>query len=112
MPEVGMPVDMQQSVAAAPAQREADAEQQAAVASEDERSPALVQQRGQPARQPDRIVEDGVLVADPAGPGVVDVAGAADQAGVRCAEPLVQPGRAEHLGRLGTTRRGGRDRWA
>src|SRR5262249_14227898 len=66
----------------------------------------------EPVSEPGGVVENGVLVADPAGPGVVDVAGAADQAGVLGAKPLVQPSRAQHLRCLGTTWRRSWDRWA
>src|SRR5437762_2771461 len=73
MAEVGVPVDVDQAVTPQTSQREADTEQQTAVAAQDEWVPTGLEQRIQSISQPGRVVEDGVLVAQPARHRVVDV---------------------------------------
>jgi len=65
MTKVGVPVDVDQAVTARAPQREAHSEQQAAITAQHERPLAGLDQRTESVGEPSRVVEDGVLVAQP-----------------------------------------------
>lgn len=107
--EVGVPVQVHQSVPAPAGQHQSGADQQAAVPAKHERSPPDVEEPVEPDRQPTRMINQRVLVAQPtrARADVVDVPPGQHYPGVdraRAAEPGVKAGLTQRLRRLRTAR--------
>ncbi len=118
VPEVGVAVDIHQAVRQLlgdrpPAHGESRSDQDRAVAAEDDRKLAGIDDRTDPVGQPDRVVGDLGRMADAvARPPVTGVVPwrrqAAGVAGVQASEQTLVTQRA---GRLGTTRHGRRSGW-